>query len=63
MRNLKLVDGVMALHEIARMVKEETDHTVLHDAIRACANRLHELSIDQHHASQAAAQIINQAKQ
>jgi hypothetical protein len=63
MRNHKLVDGVMALHDIARMVKEETDHMVLHDAIRACANRLHEISIAQYHASQAVTQIINQAKQ
>jgi hypothetical protein len=63
MRNLKLVDGVVALHEIARMVKEETDNSVLYDAIRACANRLHQLSIEQYHVSQAVTQIINQAKQ
>ena len=63
MRNLKIIDGVVALHDIAKMVQEETENTQLHDAIRACADRLHELSIAQGQADRVAAHIINQLKQ
>jgi hypothetical protein len=60
MRNLKLIDGVVALHEIARMVQEETEHTDLHNAIRECADRLHLLSVEQGQADREATNIINQ---
>ena len=45
MRNLVLVDAVIALHEIARTVAEEIGVGQLHDDIRNCAERLHESSL------------------
>jgi hypothetical protein len=44
-RNLKLVDAVVALHEIAELVETETTGNILAVDIRSCADRLHELSI------------------
>lgn len=63
MRNLELVDAVIELHEIARLVKEETGNQELHDRIRKCADDLHILSIEDDRASKVAGEIIKQAKQ
>ena len=45
MRNLKLVDAVIALHDIARLVEEEVGRGLLAEDIRNCADRLHDVSI------------------
>ena len=63
MRNLELVDAVIALHEIARTVEREIGHGQLSDNIRACADRLHELSIVDSRNSIIAQDIINKAKE
>jgi hypothetical protein len=63
MRNLALVDAVVALHEIARTVAEEIGAGQLHDDIRNCADRLHELSIIDNKNSIIAQDIINKAKE
>ena len=63
MRNLLLVDAVIALHEIANTVGEEIGQGQLHNDIRSCADRLHELSIADHHNSIQAQDIINKAKE
>ena len=63
MRNLKLVDAVIALHEIARTVAEEIGQGLLHDDIRKCADRLHELSIVDGRNSTITQDIINKAKE
>lgn len=63
MRNLELIDAVISLHEIARKVKEETGNQNLHNRIRACADDLHELSIQDDRASKVAQEIIKQAKE
>jgi hypothetical protein len=63
MRNLELVDAVIALHEIARTVEREIGHGQLSDDIRACADRLHELSIVDSRNSIIAQDIINKAKE
>jgi hypothetical protein len=63
MRNLALVDAVVALHEIARTVAEEIGVGQLHDDIRNCADRLHELSIIDNKNSTIAQDIINKAKE
>ena len=39
-RNLKLIDAVTALHDIARLALTEAEDQVLHDALRKCADRL-----------------------
>ena len=62
MRDLELVDAVITLHEIAVLVLEHGGPQNLSDDIRNCANRLHLLSIDQGRASNAADEIIKQAK-
>ena len=63
MRNIKLVDLVIALHEIAREVLEETGDSVLSADIRNCADRVHELSIIDGKNSIIADNIINKAKE
>ncbi len=62
MRNIKLVDLVIQLHDIARVVKQETDNQELHDRIRQCADDLHVFSIDDDRANSVAEEIIKQVK-
>ena len=63
MRNLALVDAVIALHDIARTVAEEIGVGQLHDDIRNCADRLHEFSIVDNKNSTIAQDIITKAKE
>lgn len=63
MRNLDLVDAVVALHDIARLVSEEIGQGQLYDDIRNCADRLHELSLVDSRNSKIAEDIINKAKE
>jgi hypothetical protein len=63
MRNLVLIDAVVALHDIARTVAEEIGVGQLHDDIRNCADRLHELSITDSRNSTITQDIINKAKE
>jgi hypothetical protein len=63
MRNLELVDAVIALHDIARTVEREVGRGQLSDDIRACADRLHELSLIDNTNSILTQQIINKARE
>jgi len=63
MRNIALVDAVIALHEIARTVAEEIGQGQLHDDIRDCANRLHEFSLNDSKNSIITQDIITKAKE
>jgi hypothetical protein len=63
MRNLELVDAVIALHEIAKTVAEEIGIGQLHDDIRNCADRLHELSLSDAKNSIITQDIITKAKE
>jgi len=63
MRNLELVDAVIALHEIARTVEQEIGRGQLSDDIRSCADRLHDLSIADSKNSIITQDIINKAKE
>ena len=63
MRNLELVDAVIALHEIARTVASEIGVGQLHDNIRNCADRLHEFSLSDSKNSIITQDIINKAKE
>ena len=62
MRNLALIDAVVALHEIARTVEIEVGQGQLSEDIRKCADRLHHLSIDERQWSLEADHVINRAK-
>jgi hypothetical protein len=62
-RNLELIDAVVALHDIARTVAQEIGVGQLHDDIRNCADRLHELSLVDNKNSIIAQDIINKAKE
>lgn len=63
MRNFRLIDAVIELHRIAVTVAEEIGPGKLHDDIRACADRLHELSLSDNRNSIIAQDIINKAKE
>lgn len=63
MRNLKLVDAVIQLHEIARLVEEEVGEGNLSQDIRNTADRLHMYSIDDDKANTIAQSIIKQVKE
>ncbi len=63
MRNLALIDAVIALHEIARTVAEEIGQGQLHDDIRNCADRLHNLSLTQPKNTIITQDIIDKPKE
>jgi hypothetical protein len=63
MRNLELVDAVVALHDIARTIEAEVGRGQLSDDVRNCADRLHELSIADNRNSKITQQIIDKAKE
>lgn len=63
MRNLKLVDAVVQLHEMARIVFEETNDETLSEYIHNCADQVHLYSIDDDKASIIAQSIIKQVKE
>ena len=62
MRNMALIDAVIALHEIARLALEETGDLNLHDDIRNCAERLHLRSIQDSKVNDETNDIIKKAK-
>ena len=63
MRNLKLVDAVIQLHDIAQRVEDEIGTESIGNEIRQIADRLHVYSIDDDKANTIAQTIINQAKE
>jgi len=62
-QNLKLIDAVTALHDIARLALTKAEDQVLHDALRKCADRLHRYSIRDDKASKITQEIIKQVKE
>jgi hypothetical protein len=58
-RNIRLTDAVITLHEIARTVAEELGTGQLHDDIRSCADRLHECSRTDEKISKLTQNIID----
>ena len=63
MRNLKLVDAVVQLHDVARLVESEVGIGNLSQDIRNIADRLHLYSIDDDKANTIAQSIIKQVKE
>lgn len=63
MRNLKLVDAVVALHEIKKLVEEECGICKVSIEIERCAEQLHHMSIQDAKNSVLANQVINKAKE
>lgn len=63
MRNLKLVDAVIALHEIARVVEEECGTCRTSIEIRRAADAVHEMSLQDNKNSIITQQVINKAKE
>jgi hypothetical protein len=63
MRNLKLVDAVVALHEIKKLVEEECGICKVSIEIERCAEQLHHMSIQDAKNSVLASQAINKAKE
>ena len=63
MRNLKLIDAVVALHEIQRLVEEECGKCKVSIEIERCADQLHQMSIQDAKNVVAVKDIINKAKE
>ena len=63
MRNLKIVDAVIALHEIRRLVEEECGRCKLSIELERCADQLHEMSLQDAKNVIAVKDIINKAKE
>lgn len=63
MRNLKLVDLVVALHEIRREVEEECGRCRVSIEIERCADQLHEMSLQDAKNSVLTDQAIQKAKE
>ena len=63
MRNLKLVDAVIQLHDIARLVEQEIGVGSLSDTIRSNADQLHQYSIQDDRANSITQELIKQVKE
>lgn len=63
MRNLKLIDAVVALREIQKLVEEECGTCRVSIEIERCANQLHEMSLQDAKNVVAVKDIINKAKE
>jgi hypothetical protein len=63
MRNLKLVDAVIQLHDIACTIEAEIGTESIANEIRQIADRLHLYSIDDDKANTIAQSIIQQVKE
>jgi hypothetical protein len=63
MRNLKLIDAVIQLHELARIVLVETGDETLSEYIHNCGDQVHLYSIDDDRASKITQEIIKQVKE
>ena len=63
MRNLKLIDLVVALHEIRREVEEECGICKVSIEIERCADQLHQMSLQDAKNVVAVKDIINKAKE
>ena len=63
MRNLKLVDAVIALNDIAQTIEAEIGTESIANEIRQIADRLHLYSIDDDKANTIAQSIIQQVKE
>ena len=63
MRNLKLIDAVVALHEVKRLVEEECGICRVSIEIERCADQLHHMSLQDAKNVVAVKDIINKAKE
>ena len=63
MRNLKLIDAVVALHEIQKLVEEECGTCRVSIEIGRCADQLHHMSLQDAKNSIITGQAINKAKE
>jgi hypothetical protein len=63
MRNLKLVDAVIQLHDIARLVEQEIGAGSLSDSLRFNADQLHQYSIQDDRANSITQELIKQVKE
>jgi hypothetical protein len=63
MRNLRLVDTVIALHDIARTIEAEIGTESIAKEIRQIADQLHLYSLDDDRANTIAQSIIQQVKE
>jgi hypothetical protein len=63
MRNLKLVDAVIQLHNIARLVETELGTESIGNELRQIADRLHLYSLDDDKANIITTNIIKQVKE
>ena len=63
MRNLKLVDAVIQLHDIARLVEQEIGVGSLSDSLRSNADQLHQYSIQDDRANSITQELIKQVKE
>jgi hypothetical protein len=62
MRNLKLVDAVIQLHEIAQLIEQEIGSCELSQSIRYDADQLHQYSIQDDRANTVAQSIIQDVR-
>lgn len=63
MRNLKIIDAVVQLHDIVRMLEEECEDKTIAAGILMYADVLHFYSINEARAGNIANEIIKQVKE
>ena len=62
MKNIDLVDAVIKLHDVARLIESAIGCGQLSDDVRACADRLHDISKVDNRISPITKEIINKVK-
>jgi hypothetical protein len=62
MKDIDLVDAVIKLHDIARLIESAIGPGQLSNDVRACADRLHDLSKVDNKISPITKEIINKVK-
>lgn len=62
MRNIRVIDAVIQLHQIAEIIEDAVGAGELSEGVRDCANTLHNLSLLDRKNHVTISDIINKAK-
>ena len=62
MRNMRLVDACIAMHEISRTIEEEIGKGGLSEIVRECADKIHEYSLIDSRLGPITKDIIDKVK-
>jgi hypothetical protein len=62
LRDLKIIDAVIQLHQVAKIIEDAIGVGDLSERVRECADKLHDLSLRDSKNHVIVSDIINKAK-